>query len=73
MREYIIELSDTAVSGGYFLLGTCYLEAHELVRCRDCKHKHEMANGRLACAFRPLMMHETTADAFCSDGERVSE
>ncbi len=42
----------------------------EIVHCRDCQHAHEMSNGRLACAFRPLMMHETTPLAFCSDGKR---
>ncbi len=41
-----------------------------IVRCRDCKHACEIAGGGLACTFRSQMMHETTADAFCSDGER---
>lgn len=48
-------------------------ESTAIVHCRDCKHKHEMASGKLACAFRPLMMHETTPLAYCSDGETEGE
>ncbi len=44
-----------------------------IVHCRDCKHACEIAGGGLACTFRSQMMHETTADAFCSDGEREEE
>ena len=38
MSEYIVELNSNAVSGGKFLLGTVYLDAQEIVRCRDCVH-----------------------------------
>ena len=42
MSEYIVELNNNAVSGGKFLLGTVYLDAQEIVRCRDCKHAHSV-------------------------------
>ena len=37
MSEYIVELNDNAVAGGKFLLGSVYLDATQIVRCRDCR------------------------------------
>ena len=44
MSEYIVELNDNAVSGGKFLLGSVYLDATQIVRCRDCIYMHTVRN-----------------------------
>ena len=80
MSEYIVELNNNAVSGGKFLLGTVYLDAHEIVRCRDCVHATITVNGE--CKYCEMFLSPDTdgygADPqlylpdgfFCSWGER---
>ena len=80
MSEYIIELNSNAVSGGKFLLGSVYLDATAIVRCRDCEyatkrwtpaHREEVTYCE---RFVHLAGYNQSAyvepDGFCAWGER---
>ena len=67
MAEYIIldeflseEAKESADTQGHF---------HELVRCKDCKHKEKdgISEGFHYCNVNGL---QVTDDWFCADGER---
>lgn len=65
MTEYIVELNSNVVSGNKFLLGTVYLDATPVVRCRDCCCMHRV-DGRCVCI---RWQFATTPDGFCAWGE----
>ena len=66
MKEYIIKIGDEPdIMGNYSLKE----KPHELVRCKDCKHKEESVSpsweawcNRLHCG--------CDLDWFCADGEK---
>lgn len=73
MSEYVVELNSNAVSGGKFLLGSVYLDAEEIVRCRDCDYyDHWEASGtyreKHVCGYWDYL--EINPDGFCAWGER---
>ena len=70
MSEYIVELNSNAVSGGKFLLGTVYLDAQEIVRCRDCRWISKDTKHYKACYRLPDCEFMVEPDGFCAWAER---
>lgn len=70
MSEYIVELNSNAVSGNKFLLGTVYLDAMPVVRCRDCAYNAKDTDG---ICYRFEHEHFNQPDGFCAWGERRSD
>lgn len=70
MSEYIVELNNNAVSGGKFLLGSVYLDATAIVRCRDCKLCVEYENKSGKKKWCRNNLRYVSDDGFCAWGER---
>ena len=66
MKEYIIELSDN--ENAFAILVKAY-NLHELVRCKDCKHR-DPEDFKCDCGHDIHWELPRPDDWFCADGER---
>ena len=55
---YVLDMIDTQPT----------VEAVEVCRCKDCKHRHETLSGLKICSYHITM--DAKDDQFCSYGER---
>ena len=70
-KEYILKVTDEALSNAFSLFEAEYPSAQELVRCKDCKHFRSEVKDEFTTFFGCSKKHDTWGkNWFCPDGER---
>ena len=77
MAEYIVDCDEVPYGDGKSLVLPISINGHvheRLVRCRDCKHCHEVPGQsfgevRHECRLNVYSRHFTELDGFCHKGE----